>query len=413
MAAHGDLRSRRRRARGRRAHELHARPDADGVSDSDEIALGWDPTNPDEDGDGILDGLQDTDGDGVTDWLELSVGTDPRSAPGSLDSDADGLDDEHEAIMGTDPHDRDTDDDRLADTEFLLHQTDPADADTDHDGIGDQTEIEVLRSDALHADQGRSVVADGDTVSVTDELRSIDPMFWNQCSDHDRLAFDELSVVDSWVTVSDPDDGPIDSPVHGAAHGCAVHEFGPWAADDVEVEWTWSAQRPLEATPLLHVDLDTDEGGIGMWPGNDLFAGVPGSQSVWALGYIGRDNSHFEMVSVQALSPAELATWSDPANPAPPARMKIRSSGGTITVFLERPPAAGLHAGARLAAWLLDARLRHRQQPGRPRRRSPDPGPPGRQGPVDDRRREPVESSVSRADPLTPPWWAASSTGAG
>jgi hypothetical protein len=35
------------------------------------------------------------------------------------------------------------------------------------------------------------------------------------------------------------------------------------------------------------------------------------------------------------LDQAELAEWSDPTHPAPPARMRIRSSGGTITVHLD------------------------------------------------------------------------------
>ena len=81
--------------------------DNDGLTDEEEERLGSDPTNPDSDGDGIIDGAdpdlveeRDTDNDGLTDEEEERLGSDPTNP----DSDGDGI------IDGADP-DLNTDDD--------------------------------------------------------------------------------------------------------------------------------------------------------------------------------------------------------------------------------------------------------------------------------------------------------------
>jgi hypothetical protein len=53
--------------------------DSDGMSDADELTIGSDPTNSDEDGNGTLDGLDDWDSDGVSNQCELQNGTAPRA----------------------------------------------------------------------------------------------------------------------------------------------------------------------------------------------------------------------------------------------------------------------------------------------------------------------------------------------
>jgi hypothetical protein len=52
---------------GRRGGGRGADSDADGLPDRKEATLSLDPNNPDTDGDGIPDGLDDADGDGVPD----------------------------------------------------------------------------------------------------------------------------------------------------------------------------------------------------------------------------------------------------------------------------------------------------------------------------------------------------------
>lgn len=81
--------------------------DSDGLSDTDEAALGTDPNNQDSDGDGIPDGREvnalgsnpldtDTDSDGLTDALEV----DHSCGINTPDSDGDGLGDAFEANSG-------------------------------------------------------------------------------------------------------------------------------------------------------------------------------------------------------------------------------------------------------------------------------------------------------------------------
>jgi hypothetical protein len=53
--------------------------DGDGLSDAIEQIIGTDPDNPDSDGDGILDGDEDTDGDSYTNSEEVAVGSNPAS----------------------------------------------------------------------------------------------------------------------------------------------------------------------------------------------------------------------------------------------------------------------------------------------------------------------------------------------
>ncbi len=96
----------------------------------------------DADGDGVLDSEDncpsqpnadqaDFDGDGLGDAC------DP-------DDDNDGLTDSQEAALGTDPLNPDTDDDGLPDgDEVFVHGSDPLDVDTDGDLFADGTEVEA------------------------------------------------------------------------------------------------------------------------------------------------------------------------------------------------------------------------------------------------------------------------------
>ncbi len=139
------------------------RPDRDPATRTD-------PTNPDTDGGGVLDGNEDInrngrvdageinpvagngaddvdrDGDGLPDVVEIALGTDPDNP----DTDGDGIQDGEETVPGADgfvssPLDRDTDDDGIADGEEVVagadgFVTDPNNPDTDGDGLQDGTE---------------------------------------------------------------------------------------------------------------------------------------------------------------------------------------------------------------------------------------------------------------------------------
>ncbi len=145
--------------------------DADGLSDYQEttaiygltVGMGCTivPTNPDSDGDGIPDGLEDIDLDGVLDG-------DTETNPCLADTDGDGMDDGWEVFWGLNPHvqdgDTDWDSDGLTNLqEFLLYKgascdalagcpsdghtlkvyTNPNVADSDEDGLNDGYEIEM------------------------------------------------------------------------------------------------------------------------------------------------------------------------------------------------------------------------------------------------------------------------------
>ena len=113
--------------------------DGDNLSDLDEIQItATDPTNPDSNQNGVLDGADDPDGDGLSNVKELEVGTDPNLA----DSDSDALNDPDELTRDTDPFNADTDDDFLEDgTEVSApFNTDPKNPDTDGDGTVDGNE---------------------------------------------------------------------------------------------------------------------------------------------------------------------------------------------------------------------------------------------------------------------------------
>jgi hypothetical protein len=112
--------------------------DGDGLSNSQEIAFGSDPTSADEDGDGLND-LQeqqhgtnpwkrDSDGDTLIDSWEVQVGLNPLvyNDPAG-DSDQDGLTLAQEARYNASPSLADTDGDGTNDGTEVANNTDPTD----------------------------------------------------------------------------------------------------------------------------------------------------------------------------------------------------------------------------------------------------------------------------------------------
>lgn len=121
--------------------------DVDGLTDTEEGAIGTDPNNP------------DTDGDGVNDGDEVAAGTNPI-APPDLDADDDGLTDSQEAELGTNPDNPDTDNDGLTDSQEVALGTNPLSADTDGDGVSDGAE-NTAGTNPLVADTDGDGLSDG------------------------------------------------------------------------------------------------------------------------------------------------------------------------------------------------------------------------------------------------------------
>jgi len=118
-------------------------------------------------------------------------------------------------------------------------------------------------------------------------------------------AFDQLDVLAGRVVVPDPDDGANDG-TNPAAHGVAWRDWshlGSWTGSRVAVGGWWTGETPMEATPLLHVvETGSDEYGIGVWPAGDFLPGTPGNQPVLLWGYVGSDNTFFEIVATLAFT---------------------------------------------------------------------------------------------------------------
>jgi len=110
--------------------------DADGVPDNIEAALGLDPSKPDTDGDGILDGNEDPDQDRLRISWELLFGYDPRLPDSdnngvrddAEDADSDGLRNYDEARLGANPRNPDSDGDGYDDNGEAIEGTDPTSA---------------------------------------------------------------------------------------------------------------------------------------------------------------------------------------------------------------------------------------------------------------------------------------------
>jgi hypothetical protein len=123
----------------------HARPhdedaDNDGIDDGDEVnSFHLDPTNPDQNANGVPDGDQNRDGDCIDNEDEDDVREACRFDDD--DSDSDGIDDEDENELGTSVHDADSGNDGVDDGNEDLDGNDVNEEDED-DGAADNCVVE-------------------------------------------------------------------------------------------------------------------------------------------------------------------------------------------------------------------------------------------------------------------------------
>jgi gliding motility-associated-like protein len=154
--------------------------DNDGLNNDGETTAGTDNTNPDTDGDGILDGAEITDG---SDPLNSC---DPNPlALASNDCDTDGLDNANENLNGTDPSNPDTDGDGINDGSEVSGSSNPLDPcdpninalasnDCDGDGLDNAGEL-TAGTDNTNPDTDGDGFIDGEEVT-----NGSDPL--NPCS---------------------------------------------------------------------------------------------------------------------------------------------------------------------------------------------------------------------------------------
>ena len=201
------------------------------------------PSDPDTDGDGTPDSLDDfpldpnedtdTDGDGI------GNNADP-------DDDNDGVDDTQEAIDGTDPLDPDTDNDGLNDGDEAIAGTDPLDPDTDGDGTPDG-------SDPFPLDPNEDTDTDGDGIG-----NNADPDDDNDGVDDTQEALDGTDPLDA----DSDDDGQTDG--EEAADG--TDPLDPDSDDDGSTD----GEEATDGTNPLDPDTDND----GLNDGDEATAGT-------------------------------------------------------------------------------------------------------------------------------------------
>ncbi|MFW9955507.1 MAG: hypothetical protein ACFFD3_13210, partial [Candidatus Thorarchaeota archaeon] len=178
----------------------------------------YDPTNGDEDSDGLKDGYEaigpggsgtdaknpDTDNDHLPDYEDWKLPTDPRNPdcdedmvldgdeyflygtnPLNNDTDLDGLTDGEELFFFyCNPLVRDSDLDGLTDGEEILrYLTDPLVADTDHDMLSDGYEVFYSKTNPRLFDTDNDRLGDGEELLVF----NTNPLDWD--TDHDSLDY--------------------------------------------------------------------------------------------------------------------------------------------------------------------------------------------------------------------------------
>lgn len=200
--------------------------DHDGVNDADERAAGLDPHNPDTNGDGILDGDEDSDGDGIPNKNEsdtkkpgitdkdgngksdITEGKDDNGNPTSpKDSDGDGISDDKDTDLDNDgkPNDQDTDmdGDGVNNADEKEAGLDPHNKDTNGDGILDGDEDSdgdgIANKDESNADSDK--ITDKDNNGKSDIIQHQFNQITNVVVDDGVLNASDLKGENIPVTV--------------------------------------------------------------------------------------------------------------------------------------------------------------------------------------------------------------------
>ena len=191
------------------------------VTDGYELARDpqWDPTNGDQDSDGLKDGYEligpgasgtdaqnpDSDNDHLPDYEDFMLPTDPRNPDCDEDLVLDG--DEY-FLYGTDPLNNDTDMDGLSDGEELFFfYCNPVVRDSDLDGLTDGEEVLIYFTDPLLPDTDGDMLEDGYEVFYS----KTDPRLFD--TDEDRLGDgEELLIFNTNPLDWDTDHDSLDYP---------------------------------------------------------------------------------------------------------------------------------------------------------------------------------------------------------
>ncbi|MFW9978681.1 MAG: hypothetical protein ACFFEJ_11430 [Candidatus Thorarchaeota archaeon] len=240
------------------------------LTDGNELARDpqWDPTNGDQDSDGLRDGYEqigpggsgtdaqnpDTDNDHLPDYEDWMLDTDPRNPDCDEDMVLDG--DEY-FLYGTNPLNNDTDRDGLTDGEELFFfYCNPLVRDSDYDGLTDGEEILIYLTDPLEADTDHDDLTDGYEIFYA----HTDPRLWD--TDNDRLGDgEELLVFNSDPLDWDTDHDSLDYPNENGSMTLPLSD-----GDEVLDYGTSPITMDTDADGLT----DSQEIYLGLgWPGHD------------------------------------------------------------------------------------------------------------------------------------------------
>ncbi|MBX3194142.1 MAG: hypothetical protein KF727_03460 [Microbacteriaceae bacterium] len=139
---------------------------------------------------------------------------------------------------------------------------------------------------------------------------------WTDAHDAHPTWWDQLALAGRAPAVPDPDRGLIMGADNAAGRAAFYRDFGPEAAEEVSVSLVWSGRRPLEGTPLLHVNPDADEFGLGAW----YFS----ARSVILVGTAGRVPSQFTVIQQILVEHVHGLR----------RRIELRSHGDTFSVWI-------------------------------------------------------------------------------
>ena len=133
-------------------------------------------------------------------WLLFGTDEGGGGGGGSQDPDADGLTNAQEAALGTNPNDFDTDDDGLGDgDEVNTYSTSPLVADSDGDGLGDGVEVLSVGTNPLNPDTDGDAVSDQIEVEAfTDAIATIDTVIYVDQNAGCTAACDGTSWATAW-----------------------------------------------------------------------------------------------------------------------------------------------------------------------------------------------------------------------
>ncbi len=204
--------------------------DLDGLADPNEYAMGTNPRDPDTDNDGLSD---------YAEWRGFSLQTNPRH----FDTDGDGLPDGIEITYGSNPNMPDTDQDGLTDLEEFGLGSNPRSSDTDKDGVSDLQE-KTFNSSLFHPDTDGDFMFDGKEFEL-----GTDPN--NPDTDNDGLS-------DGIETTYDTNPMNNDSDGDGVADGAELDMFLDPLSEDTDGDGIPDGTEIEQGTNPLDGDSDHD-----------------------------------------------------------------------------------------------------------------------------------------------------------